>query len=122
MFAVHAIVRHRIHNRFPSFRFNLPARTGSPIVVRRHLRQDPIAQSQGRVAKSFQVQALQQFVVDRSAGHDDFRASWTDAFNFPPLRYGQPRNALGHSGHVGAGDDVSLPALVAAEMARHRCE
>ena len=81
------------------------------------MRENAVAQSQGRIAKPFQVQPVQQFVIDRGAGNNNFRPPEPDAFNFSALRYRQARDAFGNPRHVDARDDVSLPALASREMA-----
>src|SRR5436309_5422846 len=99
MLAVDAVMVHSRHDRFPSFGFDLPARTRAAIVVGSHLGEDAIAESEGRIAETFQVKALQQFVIDRGAGNHNFRAPGTNAFDLSALRHWQASQSFRDLSH-----------------------
>ena len=67
-------------NRFPAFGLDLLSGARAAIIVGRHLGQNSIAQAQRRIAKAFQAQALQQFVIDSGSGDDDLGPPRSDAF------------------------------------------
>src|SRR3974390_1586153 len=85
MLAVDAIVVDRFHNRFPSFRFDLPTGARGAVVISRHLRENAIAQAERGIAKTAKVEAVKQFVIDRGARNNDFGAAWSDALNLAPF-------------------------------------
>src|SRR5215469_6657133 len=88
MLFIDVIALDTLEDRFPSFRLDLPSRTGGAVIVSRHLRQNSVAQTEWRIAKAFEPETFQQFVIDRGAGHNDLGATWADAFNLASLSDG----------------------------------
>ena len=82
MLAVDVVVFHRLHDRFPSFGFDLLARAGAAVIIGGHLREDAIAQAERRIAEPFEVEAVQQFVVDSGPSDNNFCAARADALDF----------------------------------------
>src|SRR5208337_2251234 len=98
-------------DRLPPLRFNRPPRSRAAIIVRRHLGEDAVAQSQRRVAKTGEVAALQQFGIHNCAGADNFSAARTDSGDLPPLLQRHARDLSGNTAYHFAGSVSRRPAL-----------
>src|SRR5579864_9747520 len=81
--AVDVIVIDGLENRFPSLRLNLLSRSSAAVIVGRHLGQNSIPQAERRIAKSFQSEAVEQFVVDDCSGDNDLGPPRTYARALP---------------------------------------
>src|SRR5690349_15831360 len=122
MFFIDVIMLDSFEDRFPAFRFDLPARTCCAVIVCRHLRKDPVAEAQRRIAKAFEPKTVQQFVVHRGPCDDDLGATWPDAFNLASLCDGQASEALRDPAHLRSRHDVALPTFSSIQMTCNRCQ
>src|SRR5215475_7403183 len=100
MFFIDVIMLDGLEDRLPAFGLDLPSRTGGAIIVGRHLRQNPVAQTKRRIAKSFEPETFQQFVIDSGSGHDDLCATRANAFNLASLCDRQTSQTLGDAAHL----------------------
>ncbi len=102
MVDIHAVMRDGGADRVPAFRFDVLSRTGAAIVLRGHLGQQSVAQSQRGIAEARQLAAFQKFGVNHRACDHDLRAPGSDAGKLLALRHGQARQHLGNAPHLGA--------------------
>ena len=68
----------RGNHRLPAFDFELPVSRRAIVLRRQHLRQNAVAQSQRRIPKARQAEALKQFSKHLRAGDDDLRPPRAD--------------------------------------------
>ena len=120
MMQVNPIAFDGAFDRLPAFRFNGASRTRAAVVVRCHLRQNAVAQSERGVAKAGEMAALQQFRISHCAGANDFRASRADARDLLPLFQRQARDLFGDAAHhlassVGRGPALPRPRQMAGD-------
>src|ERR1700682_297325 len=99
MLAIDSVMVDRVHDGFPALEFDLPAGARAAIVVGGHLSKDSVAQAERRIAEALKVKPVQQFLIYRGAGDDDFRAPRADAFDLAAFRDWQARQALGKALH-----------------------
>jgi creatinine amidohydrolase/Fe(II)-dependent formamide hydrolase-like protein len=102
VFAVDVIVIDCFQDRFPAFRFDLPAGARAAIVVGCHLREDAVAQAERRIAKTFEMQAVQQFLKNGRTGNNDLSSPRPDAFDLAPLLHRQASESFGDPAHFSA--------------------
>ena len=86
------------------------------VVFGSHLGQQAVAQAEGRIAKTFEMQAVEEFVIDHGSGDDDFGAAGADALNLSALVDGEAGEAFGEARHFCAGDDEALAGSVLAKI------
>src|SRR5579863_7431643 len=99
-----------LQDRFPSFRLDLSAGASGAVIIRRHLRQDSVAQPERRIAERFEPKFVEKFVVHGRARDNNFRAPWSDSFDLTALGYRKPRQALGDAAHLCTRDHAALSA------------
>src|SRR5581483_1640856 len=74
MVEVHVVVVHCGTDRVGTFRFELLARAGFPVVLRSHLSQESVPQSERGIAEAAELAAIEQFGENSGPGNDDFGA------------------------------------------------
>src|ERR1700753_1996279 len=102
------IVVDRIHDRFPTFGFDLLSRARAAIVVGSHLREDSVPQTQRRIAKTLQAQAFYNFVIDDGPGDDDFCPPRPNTLDLTEFGYWKARQSFGNAGHLRSRHGISL--------------
>src|SRR5579862_8604531 len=99
---INAIAAAGGHQYILAIRFQLLVRPRMPVVLRRHLRQKTVAQSQWRVAEGSQSATAQYLSIDCGAGNDDLRSFLVDALDrcaLPDAQLGQPARQFMSSGN-----------------------
>ena len=100
MVQVHAVMLDGGEQRILPFGSNLPSGSSGVVVIGRHLRQQPVAQAQRRIAKSGKLTALQQFRKHRRASNYDLSAAQPDSVHVAALCQREPSQHLGNASHL----------------------
>src|ERR1700704_4225316 len=108
---VNPVMLHRSLDRVPSFQFDGSARSRTAIVFGGHLFEDAVPQSERRIAKAREMEALQQFRIDQGTRTNNFSASRTDPRHFDALLQSLAGNQLGDASCHLARDVTGRAAL-----------
>src|ERR1035441_4890657 len=85
---IHAVASRRRQHTFPALLLKLLVQCGALVAFGQHLRKNSVAKPKIRIAESLEIETLQQFGINKSAGDNNLRTLRPDSWNRRALGYG----------------------------------